>query len=640
MNWPGFSAIANAWWLFLLIPLLVFYFLKLKRPRVKISSLVLWQSVVNDQRVNSPFQKFCRNILLWLQVAILVCLVAASMQPFIHGFSEQAAYQPILIDCSASMAATDPLTGKTRLDLAKERVAELIENLSSNQRLSLIAVHLSADRLTEFTGNRRILHDALTALHVRDVPSHLEDALRLTQALARTVPVESAVLLSDGNVPDRVRFALPFRVNYQLLPAGGPNAGITAFNARLASSSEWEVFIRVESSADYSGQLALQQDGQQIGEQPFVLGPGESQRLTFRVTSDTSTNLAAILTPGNAGFDSLAADNVAWLDLPAARPLRVYASETLTSFRRALASMPGVDLFPKDKQPVQRSVSYDLVISDQQSDNELLASVYLLVGVTPDVAKSLVKPTSGLTRFLDWDRTTPLLRHMQLRDVEIAEAMRSMDEVDESSFEEVGYSVLASGTEGPLILRNRSAARLTFHTLFHTSRSTLEFRVAFPVLVTNLVQLARQEASVGEVSGNQTGVLPAFKVEGGTGFSITGPDDSVQTIQAGDDGQLRGVAANLVGEYRFRGEMTEPFSLNVNLLNSDETTLASVDSIEFDEQSISSADELLDNDRPLWSILTLLAFGVLLVEWWFFQQPRRRSSVDSSLAKPTSARSK
>jgi Ca-activated chloride channel homolog len=640
MSWPGFSVISNAWWLLLLVPLLVFYFLKLKRPRVEISSLVLWQSVVNDQRVNSPFQKFRRNILLWLQVAILVCLVAAAMQPFVQGSAERAAYQPVLIDCSASMAATDPLTGKTRLDLAKERVAELIDNLNSDQQLSLIAVHSSADRLTEFTGNRRILRDALTALQVRDVPGHLEDALRLTQALAKTVPVESVVLFSDGNVPDRVRFALPFRVNYQLLPTGGPNAGITAFNARSVSSSDWEVFIRVEASADFSGQLTLLQDGQQIGEQPFVLGLGESQRLTFRISSETSTNLEARLTPGNAGFDSLAADNVAWLDLPRARPLRVYASRTLTSFRRALAAMPGVDLFPNDRHPVQRSVPYDLVISDQRTDNELLATVYLLVGVTPDVAKRLVEPATGLTRFLDWNRTTPLLRHMQLRDVEIAEAMRSVSQVDDGSFEEAGYSVLASGTEGPLILRNRSASRLTFHTLFHTSRSTLEFRVAFPVLVTNLVELARQEASVGEASGHQTGVLPPLTVDAETEYSITAPDASVQRVQADGDGQLSGVAASLVGEYRFQGETTEPFSLNANLLDSYETTLAFVNSIEFDEQSINSADEVLDNDRPLWSILTLIAFGVLLVEWWFFQQPRRRSSVADLLATPASARPK
>jgi Ca-activated chloride channel family protein len=637
MSWPGFSAIANAWWLLLLVPLLVFYFLKLKRPRVEISSLVLWQSVVNDQRVNSPFQKFRRNILLWLQLAVLLLLILAAMQPFARGTVEQAAYQPVLIDCSASMAATDPLTGKTRLDLAKERVATLIDNLNADQQLSLIAVHSSADRLTEFTGNRRILYDALAALKVRDVPSQFEDALRLTQAQAKTVPVESAVFYSDGNIPEKVRFALPFGVNYQQLPPGGPNVGITAFNARLTSSQDWDVFLRVEASADTSGQVVLLQVGQQTGEQPFVLGSGESQRIAFRVTSEISTKLEARLTTGNTEYDSLAADNVAWLDLPPARPLRVFASPKLISFRRALASTPGVDLFPKPKQPEQRSVAYDLVISDESVDQELIAAVYLLVGVTPEDVETLVEPASVLTRFLDWDRTTPLLRHMQLRDVEIADAVQPTTGVDVGNFEDLGYSVLASGTNGPLILRRRSASRLTFHTLFHTGRSTLEFRVAFPVLVANLVQLARQEASVGDVTGVQTGVLPSVDLTAGAIYQINGPDGSTQNVLTDETGQLRGVTANLAGQYYINGEGTEPISVSANLLSPAETTLASVNSIEFDEQTVASADEVLATDRPLWSAVTFLAFGFLLVEWWFFQRPRGQMTTLGSSAKPLQA---
>jgi Ca-activated chloride channel family protein len=633
MSWPGFSAIANAWWLLLLVPLLAFYFLKLRRPRVEISSLVLWQSVVNDQRVNSPFQKFRRNILLWLQMAVLLLLILAAMQPFARGTAEQAAYQPVLIDCSASMAATDPVTGKSRLDLAKERVEKLIDTLNADQQLSLIAVHSSADRLTEFTGNRRILRDALASLEVRDVASQLEDALRLTQALAKTVPVESAVYFSDGNTPRKVRFGLPFNVNYQQLPAGGANAGITAFNARLSSSQDWEVFLRVEASADTSGQIELFQDGQPTGEQPFVLGKGESQRIAFRITSQSSTRLEARLTPGNTEYDSLAADNVAWLDLPPARPLRVYASSELSNFRRALESTPGVDLFPKPGQPEQRSVPYDLGISDQPDDEELMATVCLLVGVTPAAVKSLVEPAAALTKFLDWDRTTPLLRHAQLRDVEIADAAQTVAGVDVGSFEDAGYLVLASGTSGPLILRRRSASRLTFHTLFHTDRSTLEFRVAFPVLVANLVQLARQEASVGDVTAVQTGVLPTIDLSPGSAYTVHGPDDSTQQVIADEAGQLRGVTANLAGQYLISGESEESLTVSANLLSSPETTLTSVDSIEFDEQTIASSDELLASDQPLWSPLTFLAFGFLLVEWWFFQRPRGRISVRKPLAR-------
>jgi Ca-activated chloride channel family protein len=66
MSWPGFFSLSSAWLALLLIPLVIFYFLKLTRPRQRVSSLLLWYQVVNDQRVNSPFQKFKRSLLLLL----------------------------------------------------------------------------------------------------------------------------------------------------------------------------------------------------------------------------------------------------------------------------------------------------------------------------------------------------------------------------------------------------------------------------------------------------------------------------------------------------------------------------------------------------------------------------------------------
>ena len=43
VTWPGFSALINAWGFLLLIPLIVFYFLKLKRPRMEIPPPIYWQ---------------------------------------------------------------------------------------------------------------------------------------------------------------------------------------------------------------------------------------------------------------------------------------------------------------------------------------------------------------------------------------------------------------------------------------------------------------------------------------------------------------------------------------------------------------------------------------------------------------------
>ncbi|HAH49599.1 MAG TPA: hypothetical protein DCM07_33130, partial [Planctomycetaceae bacterium] len=97
--WPGFYALQSAWYLLLLVPLLIFYFLKLKRPHQRVPSLALWSQVINDRRVNSPFQKFKRSILLLLQILLLLFLVLALMQPYVQSGAERAEYLPILIDC-------------------------------------------------------------------------------------------------------------------------------------------------------------------------------------------------------------------------------------------------------------------------------------------------------------------------------------------------------------------------------------------------------------------------------------------------------------------------------------------------------------------------------------------------------------
>ena len=81
----------HPWVYLLLIPLILFYFLKLKRPNQVIPSLVLWRQVLRDRRVNSPFQRFKRNILLILQILLLVLLVLSAMQPYWFGGARRAA---------------------------------------------------------------------------------------------------------------------------------------------------------------------------------------------------------------------------------------------------------------------------------------------------------------------------------------------------------------------------------------------------------------------------------------------------------------------------------------------------------------------------------------------------------------------
>ena len=52
-----------------------------------------------------------------------------------------------------------------------------------------------------------------------------------------------------------------------------------------------------------------------------------------------------------------------------------------------------------------------------------------------------------------------------------------------------------------------------------------------------------------------------------------------------------------------------------------ESGLRAVEKILFAEDlEVAVAQETVKNDRPLWHTLAILAFALLLVEWWFFHR--------------------
>ena len=619
---PSFYALANAWYLLLLVPLILFYFLKLRRPKIDLPSLALWRSVMNDQRVNSPFQKFKRNLLLLLQALALTLLVLAAMQPFIGSGPERAEYLPILIDCSASMAARDEQTGKTRLELAKEEARRLIDNMLPDQRLSFIAAHSTAQRLTEFTNNKPILYGMLDRLEVSDVHGSPEDALRMTQALARTVPIKRVIFFTDGNVPTQMSFDLPFELDYQQLPLAGPNIGITEFNARRGRGSSWDVFVRVEGvkTASTGGNVELLQDGEVVGQEVAALQPGESERLVFRIETESESKLEARVR--SDGFDSLPSDNVAYLELAEVRPLVAYVPTELTTYRHAMAADKEITLVP-DETGADNQLEYDMLISDQEGDLDRTATVSLFTGVVPEDLKPLVTINTGLAEVVDWDRNAPLLQHVQLTDVQISDEPQLAAGATDQSFEELGYEILAHGRTAPLIVRKRAGDRIEHYMFFHTNRSTLPYRIGFPIMLTNLVQSAMQEAGISESRAVATSTLPPRMLQPDREYHVRGPDGATLVVRSNDQGEVSGVPADSVGHYAILDGGEEVASIGASLVDSQETSLATVEALQFTEVAVAASDSLIRTDQPLWAIIAVLAFVLLLVEWWYFQRPPR-----------------
>lgn len=618
----GFYTLSAALLALFAIPLIVFYFLKLKRPRVELPSLALWRQVMNDQRVNSPFQKFKRNILLFLQLLLLLLLVLAAMQPFWHGETERAERLPILIDNSASMGALDKAGGATRLQAAKDRVARIIDGLLPEQELALISFSNTARRRTGFTNNKRVLREALAEIEVEDVPSDIEDALRMAQAMGRTASFEEVLLISDGNFPDRANFDLSFKLNYQRLTPAGANIGITALNARRSLSGMWDVFAQIEASAesDISAMVEVEQDGAAIAKDPVRISKGKSQRMVFRVSGEKASSISVRLVPDD--FDSLVSDNVAFLDLPAARSLWVYAAPTLPAFRHSLAVIGGIFLHPEEGGG-NRADSYDLLVTDQVADLNIEARTSLFIGIVPDDLKPLLEIFQAGSAVVDWRRTAPLLQHVELGDLIILDEPRSTQSVEEKSFENLGYVVLAHGRRGPLLLEKRAGDRVQFFLLFHTDRSTLPYRVGFPILVSNLIQIALTEAGISEARGNRTGMLPPLKMTAQRKYRVEQPRGGVVEVNADATGVVSAVPAPFTGKYIIKDGNTQ-VTVGASVLSASETSLSGVQEIRFSQGlTVGASESPAKTDHSLWKYIALGGFAVLLVEWWFFNRRPR-----------------
>ncbi|MBL8815057.1 MAG: BatA and WFA domain-containing protein [Planctomyces sp.] len=622
MSWLSFTFAAGAWFLAASVPLIILYFLKLKRPKLEIPSLVLWQSVVNDQRVNSPFQKFRRNLLLLLQLLLLFLIVLALMQPRVQSGAGASEYMPILVDCSASMGAKDEATGKTRLDLVKEQLLDRIDRLGPDQKLALFSFADTGRRLTEFTSDRRDLKRAVNALTASDLPGRLDDVLRMTAAYTRTFPIDRITVMTDGNISSQIDFELPFKIDVVKVDPPGPNIGITEFSARRSGPEDWEVFVRVAgASADMrEGTLELYENGQKTADQKLEVAVDESQRLVFPVTTTEPTLLEARLVP--TGFDSMQTDNSVWLTLPAARPLRVWVSSELNAWKHAVRVLTQVELAGAEGGG-PGALDYDMVVSESEDIEGAESPVSIFVGVIPSDLAGIVELREEIATVVDWNRTSPLLRHVQLGDVQVGESPAYIAGKGVKDLEERGYEVLIDGNLGPLLVQRREGLHVAFYFLFHTDRSTLPYRLGFPIMVANGVEASLKQAALSEVASAPTGVLPALSVEPDREYRVRGPGGDEVTLRSSGGGMLSGAAAGTVGRYDILDGADVITSIGTGLLNPLESSLAQVQELQFTEVTVKSEEgEVLDSDFPLWWTAALIAFGLMLYEWWYFQRGR------------------
>jgi Ca-activated chloride channel homolog len=181
-----------------LIPVIIaLYLLKLRREERTVSSTFLWQRMVRDVEANAPWQKLRRNLLLLLQLLLLIALIFALARPYVLATGIAGRNLILIVDRSASMAATD--ANGTRLNAAKAEALRLIDQLPDGGRATIIAIGGQMEVPASASTDRRELRRAIEGLTIRNGGgSDLTQALDLAGALAAREFDSEVAIISDG----------------------------------------------------------------------------------------------------------------------------------------------------------------------------------------------------------------------------------------------------------------------------------------------------------------------------------------------------------------------------------------------------------------------------------------------------------
>ena len=271
-----------------LLPIiLALYLLKLRRTEQEVSSVYLWRRLVRDLEANAPWQRLRRNLLLFLQLLFLVVLILALARPSSRseGLAGRAAI--LILDTSASMAATDE--SPSRLAAAQAQARQLVDGLPEDAAVTVITAGRVAQVLVASSRDRRQVHLAIDRAQVTagGDPDSVATALELAAAIADRQPDTEIILFSDG----RVEFAQGARarpapsVRYVRIGHSDDNRAIAALSLRpAAGSGRLALFAQVVNYGRGAARcrLVVIADGQVIGAHDLDLAPGESRPLVSR----------------------------------------------------------------------------------------------------------------------------------------------------------------------------------------------------------------------------------------------------------------------------------------------------------------------------------------------------------------------
>ncbi len=355
--------------------IVILYLLKPKGEEHKISSILLWQKMLRNEKSKTFFEKFIHNILMYVQILLTLLLILALMSPYVLRKGASGRDAVIVIDTSASTGHLCK-NGQTRLDAELDAVRLLIDS-SDNTKFSIIACD-GADCMTLAigSGDKQVLRKSLAGIEPSDMAGDI------TMAAG---PLDSLYMDEEGNKASVYIFTDGLGASKAYELAGQYDAGVSVLgdvgsnlsvNYVTYAPKDYGEIDAVVGITNYSlnkatYEVSLHNDTQAVlAIRQAELEAGQSGMTLFEnIPADNSeyymAKISAVSFEGSDDTDSLEKDNVGYAVKSQASDVQaLMVGNGNTYLEKAYKAVTGMNLEKIQSLPGAPDEQYDFVIND------------------------------------------------------------------------------------------------------------------------------------------------------------------------------------------------------------------------------------------------------------------------------------
>ena len=520
----------------LFIPaVLAMYMLKLRRDQAVVPSTLLWSRLLTDVEANAPWQRIKRSLLLLLQLLLVIVIALLAARPFLERPSGLARDIVLIVDTSASMAATD--VSPTRLEAAKAAALDALKDLPTGGKVSVIAADRTARIVVNETSDLGRVRQAVSDLQPSTMPGNLGDALELASKLAARSGDAQVLVATDAAIASMPAVKVDAPITVLAVGRDRKNQAIVALAVRTAPSTVTRsVFISVANLDIEAAQRRIEVwgDGNLLETRDITMDPQARADVVIDDVPSAIRGLEIRLVGRDAASsvapDHLAIDDRAWAVIPPDRTrLILVVGEGDPYLETALSYLPNVELYgvtPAEYGPSTARKDgrpWDLVIFEGSlptalPDSPILAIAPPTTSPLGQVDGTLKEPGIG-----SLSPDEPILRYVDLSTTHIASASRLI-------LPDWARTVIPGPKGAPLLYAGIRSGLPTAVLAFEPRQSDLPLQVAFPILLANLTgELLGGSAAPTEAIAPGTPVTLTIP-SGATGLTVARPDGSTTEL--------------------------------------------------------------------------------------------------------------